>query len=132
MPKKETAIRFNTEKSQSWIIGTETLLVGGAVGFLCYNAEMHPAVSIGAGIATMLILFTLLLHVSWIFWLWTFVLSAAAAIAAGLITHGVSDQDMGWAAAAALVAGLIVISVHVTSRRHARAEATPNKVTRLT
>jgi heme/copper-type cytochrome/quinol oxidase subunit 2 len=132
MPRRESAIRFNTEKSQSWIIAIETFLVGVLVGVLCWRAALHPAVSIGAGLATAIVMSLLLLHVPLVFWLWTFLLSGSAAAASGAIVYNTMGEDTTWSMAAALVAALMVISVHVTSRRHARAEATPNKITRIT
>lgn len=132
MSRRETAVRFNTEKSQSWIIGIESLLVGVVIGFLCWRPDVHGAVAIGAGFAAFIIMYVLLLCVPLVFWLWTFMLSALAGGIAGVVVYNSMGQDMGWSIAAGIVAALMVIGLHLTSRRHARAEATPNQVTRIT
>ena len=123
----KNAVRFTTEKSSSWIITTEALLIGGVVGWILFAKNFHPALAITVAILLATIVRQAIVHVEAIFWIWTFGLGGGSGY---LLYVWVAKAygDKGWAIFWAVAGFLVVVGMHVTSREHSQIEGTPNEV----
>jgi hypothetical protein len=123
------AVRVDEEKSQSWVIAVEALILGAVAGYHIHNSGAHPALSIVLGIAATALVYFLIVYVSVIFWIWT--LGLAAFSSYYIYNSLVEDTDKGWSLLWAAVVALIIIGIHAKSRLHNQVENTPNRITKL-
>jgi hypothetical protein len=125
------AVKINEEKSQSWVIAIEAIVIGIIVGYNVSNAGVHGAVSLVIGIIVTGLTYSLIVYVNPIFWLWT--LGLALFSGYYIFDYLVrTDVDKGWSLFWSVASVLAVIGIHVKSRAHNQAENSAKKITKLT
>jgi hypothetical protein len=72
------AIRINEEKSQSWVIAIEALILGCIIPYDINQAGAHGALSLVLGLAATSLIYFLTVYVSVIFWIWTLGLASVS------------------------------------------------------
>lgn len=124
------AVKINEEKSQSWVIAIEAIIIGIIVGYNVSNAGTHGAVSLVIGIIATVLTYSLIVYVNPIFWLWT--LSLALFSGYYIFDFLVrTEVDKGWSLFWSIVSTLAVVGIHVKSRAHNQAENSAKKITKL-
>ena len=63
------SVKFNEEKSQSWVIAVEALIVGAFVGYQASNAGATSAAAFAVGLGAAMAVYTAIVLVAAAFWL---------------------------------------------------------------
>jgi hypothetical protein len=124
------SVKFNEEKSQSWVLGLEALAMGVFLGYQASNAGAADAAAFAVGVGSAIAIYALLVLVSPAFWAWTLALAGAAAyyVHAWLMQSAV---EKGWALVWTAVTFLLIVGLHMKSRVHSYAEDFGPRVTRI-
>ena len=69
---------MSQEKSVSWIITAEALIVGAAFGIFLGSKDAHPALATTLALVVALIIRQAIVYVEQIFWVWTIGLGLGA------------------------------------------------------
>ncbi len=126
----KNAVKVSEEKSTSWLITGEAVILAGILGFYLIERELHPAAALAIGIGVAFIIRQAIVYVETIFWLW----SVGLGLVAAYFVYGwvISDfGDKGWALFWGGVSVAIVVGAHVQSREHNQIEDTPNEIKRI-
>lgn len=124
------SVKFNEEKSQSWVLALESIAVGIFLGYQASRGGVSDAGAFAIGVGSALAVYALLVLVNFVFWTWTLALAGIAAVYmhGWLIQEGV---DKGWSLVWTAATGLFVVAVHMKSRVHSYAEDFGRRVTRV-
>ena len=91
----KNAVKVSHEKSTSWIITAEAVILAGVVGFYLIGREMHPALAITIGAIVAFGIRQVIVYVEQIFWLWSVGLGQVA----GYLSYSwemTYTADEGW------------------------------------
>jgi len=127
----KNAVKVSQEKSTSWLIIAEAVILAGILGFYLISKDFHPALALAIGIGVAVAIRQAIVYVEGIFWVW----SIGLGLVAGYFAYtGVMSKsgDVGWAIFWGAVALIIVVGAHIQSREHNQIEDTPNEIKKIT
>ena len=124
------SIKFNEEKSQSWVLALEALGIGIFLGYQASHAGAADAAAFAIGVGSAIAFYALLVLVNLVFWAWTLTLAAIGGyyMHAWLINSAV---DSGWSLVWTAITFLLIVGLHMKSRVHSYAEDLGPRVTRV-
>jgi hypothetical protein len=124
------SVKFNEEKSQSWVLALEALAVGIFLGYQASNSGVADAGAFAIGVGSAIAFYALLVLVNIVFWIWTLALAGIASfyVHAWLIAEGV---ERGWSLVWTVFTCLVIVGLHMKSRVHSYAEDFGPRVTRV-
>lgn len=126
----KNAVKVSQEKSTSWLITGEAVILAGILGFYLISQEAHPALALAIGAGVAVLIRQAIVYVEAIFWVWSVGLGLVAAYFA--YSWVISDSgDTGWAVFWGAVAVIVVVGAHTQSREHNQVEDTPNEIKRI-
>ena len=117
------AIKIDEQQSLSWVILGEASITGLLVGyFIVLGLDAHPVLGIVGGGAVIALVYNLVIHVSFIFWVWTISFSGIGAFLTIRLLHRFFRADDAWSFLWGGIVAIIIIAMHTQSRKHNLAE----------